>query len=539
MGTNKVTISDGYTLALADDVTKTSTSAAGWTLNNSTASYKTASNTAGYELKNNQINYVTAGGGETLVTVNGVKSLDGLALKDKVVTVSKAALGTNKVTISDGYTLALANDVTKTSTSAAGWTFNNSIATYKNAATNAGYVCDGKNISYVNASGGNDLITVSGVKSTKGLVLNDNVVTVSKAALNAKNVTVSDGYTLKLGDNVTKPKTTKAWSLSKTKATYKQTTAAGYTLADNAINYSKKSTVTLATVKGLKSGLKVSGGKISGVSIKGTTITLSKAALGTSKVTVSDGYTLKLGSNVTKSKTTKAWSLNETKATYKQTTTAGYNLADNAISYTKKSTKTLATATGVKSTKGISTKNNVVTLKVSSLNKKVTVNGSDYEFNFASGDYKKASIAGSKKADVITSRGKNISINGGAGDDTINLLGSATTVKGGAGNDIISGNGKGNYSLWGGADNDTLYSSSGADKFIYGKGDGKDIIFGFDDKDTLTLDNLDFTPSYSKNNGTITFKVDDGSITLKEFTATTFHINNDTYKISGSKFKKQ
>ncbi|MBQ6297517.1 MAG: hypothetical protein IJK81_07470 [Selenomonadaceae bacterium] len=540
LGTDKVTISDGYTLALANDVTKTSTTATGWTLNNSTATYKNATTNAGYVCDGKNISYVNASGGETLITVNGVKSLDGLALNGKVVTVSAKALGTDKVTISDGYTLALANDVTKTSTTAACWTLNGTTATYKNAATNAGYVCDGKNISYVNASGGETLVTVNGVKSTNGLALNGKVVTVSKAALNAKNVTVSDGYTLALGDNVTKPKNTKAWKLNKTTATYKQTTAAGYTLKDNAINYSKKSTATLATVKGLKSGLKVSDGKISGVSISGTKITLSKAALGTSKVTVSDGYTLALGKNVTKSTTSEKWSLNKNTATLKRTKTAGYNLADNAVSYSKKSTKTLATVTGVNSTKGISTKNNVVTLKASSLNKKVTVNGSGYEFNFASGDYKKASITGSKKADVITSRGKNISISGGAGDDTIKLLGSATTVKGGAGNDIISCNGKGNYSLWGGADNDTLYSSSGADKFIYGKGDGKDVIFGFDDKDTLTLDNLDFTTSYSKKNGTITLKVDGGgSVTLKEFTATTFHINDDTYKISGSKFKKQ
>jgi len=35
-------------------------------------------------------------------------------------------------------------------------------------------------------------------------------------------------------------------------------------------------------------------------------------------------------------------------------------------------------------------------------------------------------------------------------------------------------------------------------------------------------------------------KVDGGgSVTLKEFTATTFHINDETYKISGNKFVKK
>ena len=110
-------------------------------------------------------------------------------------------------------------------------------------------------------------------------------------------------------------------------------------------------------------------------------------------------------------------------------------------------------------------------------------------------------------------------------------------IDGGAGDDKLYG-GTGNNSLWGGAGNDTLYSGIGADKFIYGAGDGKDVIFGFDDKDTLTLDNLDFAASYSKKNQAVTFKVAGGSITLKDFTATTFHINGDIYKISGSKFKK-
>lgn len=95
----------------------------------------------------------------------------------------------------------------------------------------------------------------------------------------------------------------------------------------------------------------------------------------------------------------------------------------------------------------------------------------------------------------------------------------------------------GNDSLWGDKGNDTLLGGDGSDKFFYAKGDGKDIIYGFDDKDTLSLDDLDFTASCKSN--AVTIKFDDGSITLKEFTATTFHIDNDTYKISGSKFVKQ
>ena len=78
---------------------------------------------------------------------------------------------------------------------------------------------------------------------------------------------------------------------------------------------------------------------------------------------------------------------------------------------------------------------------------------------------------------------------------------------------------------------------TGADKFIYHSGEGKDIIFGFDNKDTLTLDNLNFTSSYNKSKGELVLKIGNGSVTFKDFSATTFHINNATYKISGSKLK--
>ena len=445
---------------------------------------------------------------ENLIAVSGVKSVDGISLNGNVVTLSKKSLGEDNVTVSEGYTLKLGSDVTKSKTTNA-WNLNKTTATYKQT-TSAGYTLKNNTITYTKKST-KTLATVKGVKNLGGISLKKKVITLSDSALNKGTVTVSGDYTLRLGSDVTKSKMTTAWNLNKTTATYKQTTSAGYTLKNNTITYTKKSTKTLATVKGVKN--------LGGISLKKKVITLSDSALNKGTVTVSGDYTLRLGSDVTKSKMTTAWNLNKTTATYKQTTSAGYTLKNNTITYTKKSTKTLATVKGVKNLGGISLKKKVITLKKSSLANKVTVNGSGYEFNFAAGDYKKTLITGSTGKDTITSHGKNLLIDGGAGDDK--LYG-----------------GTGNNSLWGGAGNDTLYSGIGADKFIYGAGDGKDVIFGFDDKDTLTLDNLDFAASYSKKNQAVTFKVAGGSITLKDFTATTFHINGDIYKISGSKFKK-
>ena len=443
---------------------------------------------------------------KTLIAVDGVKSLDGISLRGKTVTVSDASLNNKNVTVSNGYTLKLGSNVVKPATSKA-WSLSKTTASYKQTKT-AGYTLADNAITYSKKSS-TTLATVKGVKSLDGLKLSKKVITVSASALNKKSVTVSDGYTLKLGNDVTKTSTAKAWTLNKSTASYQQTTTAGYKLVDNAITYAKKSVETLATVKGVKS--------LDGLKLNKKIITISAAALNKKSVTVSDGYTLKLGSDVTKTSTAKAWTLNKTTASYNQTTSAGYKLADNSITYAKKSVETLATVKGAKSAKGLSVSGKKITLKNSALSDKVTVSGG-YEFDFAS-DYKNATITGGKSDDTITARGKNISINGSAGNDLL---------YGGAGKDTLIG-GKGDDSLWGNA---------GADTFIYSNGDGNDVICGFGDNDLLKITGA-FSTSYSKSKGEVYFKVDSGSITLHDFTATTFNVNGIAYKISGTKLSKK
>ncbi len=271
---------------------------------------------------------------------------------------------------------------------------------------------------------GETLITINGVKSLDGIKISGSTVTISKASLGTSKITISNGYTLKLGDDVSKSTVKQAWSLSGTTATYKQTTSAGYLLENNTITYTKKTTKTLATVKGVKStgGLKVSGKKI----------TVSNASLRQTKVTVSNGYTL----------------------------------SNNAITYSKKVAKTLATIKGVKATSGLSVNGKKITLKNSALNKKVTVSGSGYNFDFAK-DYTDASITGSKNADAITARGKNISIIGGKGNDTITNTGSNVLFdySNGDGNDLIKSFGS----------EDTISIASGKISGIAPS--GKDVVF--------------------------------------------------------------
>ena len=194
------------------------------------------------------------------------------------------------------------------------------------------------------------------------------------------------------------------------------------------------------------------------------------------------------------------------------------------------------------------------TLIVNDLSKSSVTAGSDIKVIDGSERTTKVKIIGNSKNNTITGGSSKDTIYGGAGNDKIyggesndSILGDAGNDRlygqggndklyGGAGDDKLYG-GAGNDSLWGGVGNDSLCGNSGADTFFYSSGDGKDTIVGFDNNDTLTLDGLTFTSSYK--NEVLTLNVKGGSVTLKDFTATTFHINDDTYKISGSKLVKK
>ena len=146
-------------------------------------------------------------------------------------------------------------------------------------------------------------------------------------------------------------------------------------------------------------------------------------------------------------------------------------------------------------------------------------------------------INATKRTTAVEITGNDLAntINGGSKNDTIYGAGGNDYLLGNAGNDKIYG-GTGDDNIWGGKGNDSLWGNAGKDTFVYMSGDGKDIIYGFDDNDLLQIMD-DFTPSYKDK--AVILTVGSGSITLKDFNASTFHINSDAYKISGSTLKKQ
>lgn len=148
------------------------------------------------------------------------------------------------------------------------------------------------------------------------------------------------------------------------------------------------------------------------------------------------------------------------------------------------------------------------------------------------------SIVGSAKNDTLSGYGGddtleggkgNDSLDGGAGSDILTGDDGNDSIDGGRGDDILTGD-KGNDKLWGGAGNDT---------FIYTPGDGNDVIFGFDDGDTLQIEDADFSKAtVSKNGEVVKLKIGAGSITFKDIDATTFHINDAEYQLTEVTNKK-
>ena len=150
-------------------------------------------------------------------------------------------------------------------------------------------------------------------------------------------------------------------------------------------------------------------------------------------------------------------------------------------------------------------------------------------------------LAGNALGNSIVGSAKNDTLSGYGGDDTLEGGKGNDSLDGGAGSDILTGD-KGNDKLWGGAGSDvltggkgsdSLWGDAGNDTFIYTPGDGNDVIFGFDDGDTLQIEDADFSKAtVSKNGEVVKLKIGAGSVTFKDIDATTFHINDAEYQLT-------
>ena len=507
LGSNKVTISDGYTLKLGSNVSAPSSVKASY----SNGTYTTAGKSAGYTLANNSITY--SAGTTKEIKLSGVDddaTIDNFYLKGTTLTVGKAAVqtdGTPVKLLTSGYTLKLGKGMTSSKTVEASY----SNGTFTSAGTTDGYMLASDKKSITCTAATSKTIKLSGVDddaTVDNFYLKGTTLTIGKDAVQTDGTPVkllTSGYTLKLGKGMTSSKTVKA---SYSNGTY--TTAgksAGYTLANNSITYSA------GTTKEIKLSGVDDDATVDNFYLKGTTLTVGKDAVqtdGTPVKLLTSGYTLKLGKGMTSSKTVEASYSNGT-----------FTSAGTTDAYTLSSNKKSITCTAGTSE----------TITVSGINS--TINSS------SSGSGK---VTGGNRNEYISVSGGNYTVLGNGGNDVILGGASADSLDGGDGNDILDG-GAGNDTLWGGAGNDTLWGGAGSDTFVYTAGEGKDYIMDFTNNDMLQILNADGAQgsfgSSAFSDSTLTLNISGGgSVVFRNINASTgFNINGTTRTISNGRLK--
>lgn len=145
---------------------------------------------------------------------------------------------------------------------------------------------------------------------------------------------------------------------------------------------------------------------------------------------------------------------------------------------------------------------------------------------------------GTAKADTFSNSSSNILLKGMGGNDTIANYAANVTINGGAGHDSITLDKSKNVTVIGGTGNDTVTSSStNGVLYQYANGDGKDVISGFNRKDTIQVTN-GTVKSVQTSGGNTIITIGTGSITLEKYTSAVNLVdrNNSTIKVSSKTF---
>ena len=148
----------------------------------------------------------------------------------------------------------------------------------------------------------------------------------------------------------------------------------------------------------------------------------------------------------------------------------------------------------------------------------VLSNAAGYKFEISEDSYAfGTTFKGSGSKDVVTNNAEYLMIDGGAGSDSIVNNAENVTVDGGAGNDKIINNST-NVEITGGKGNDNITVSGGEQAgniFSYSNGDGKDILYGFTETDSIKIADGSAVEANIDGND-IEFKIGNGLITIKD-----------------------
>ena len=569
LGTDTVNISNGYSLALGDDVTISKRTAAAWSLNGTTATYKSEYTSEGYSLNNNQITYTKATTPD-IINVTGVKSISGLSVNNKLVTIFSSALNNSNITITNAYTLKLESNVQKVVTTEAGWSISGTTATYKSSSNTAGYrlSSDSKSVEYVAASGGETLITISGLKenaNVNDIVINGNSVIIPATMVGATEATITGGsYTLVIEGSNTGDDSVEGGDSTPTIESGGSTTETidggsstptieGGGSTEPIDGGSSTPTIeggdTTETINGGSSTPTIKGGDTTETINSGTSTPTNPTISGGGNDTISTSTTTITNSSANKfelpSDVDNVDASSRTKAIIITGNSSSNVIVGGKGSDTIDGGKGNDTLTGGKG-------NDVFVYSSGDGNDVITDYSSGDKIRITNGKVDKVKVEGidviltigSGSLTVKNARGQKLSIVNSAGKSLSTVVGSKSTLEITNDSDStleadsktkvinastrsesieITGNklsnsitgGKSSDTLIGGKGNDTLTGGAGKNVFIYTKGDGNDVITDYKaGSDKINISTGSITSSSIKGNDVI-LKIGNGTSRLK------------------------
>ena len=153
-------------------------------------------------------------------------------------------------------------------------------------------------------------------------------------------------------------------------------------------------------------------------------------------------------------------------------------------------------------------------------------NGNDTIFSHSDWEgtsFQSNSILAGPGDDIIISQAVNETIYGGKGKDRLGIYGNNTKAYGEEDDDVIMLSGTSGNLVNGGLGNDIIILEGAQNSIIeYRTGDGKDVIFGYDESDRINITG-DYVTSASGND--VTLNIGTGAIILNEVLGKTININ--------------
>ena len=495
-----------------------------WSLKSGVATYY-ETYSAGATLDEDAIVYRTAGS-SSLFTIGNVATTSGLSVDTRYNSVTVAAKSLNKqtVTISSGYDLELADDVTLTEIKDT-WVNSGTNYAYQTNATTAGYDLTDNKITYVKAAAGTTVVELGGLKSAP--TLSESTVTLSadNFYLNASVVSNAGKYSFDLDEGNYSLKSFSGTASADTVRNFGSSiSVAGGAGKDYLHNESNTSRVTLSggadndtlendsryatldggagndSINNISDNVLISGGvgndfiENTGekVTIAGGTgvDTISNRS---DNVSISGGEgsdsIYNDGSNVTISGGADNDSIENStnSANILFQYSGGNDIIEgfNETSTLQLTSDTITSAYSDGTDAFLTIGNNIVTIKGLSFFTNV-INVMDAKGKTSS--YTINLLKGTNAADNLPNDNSNLTIQALGGDDTVENTGNNVTISGGVGNDSISNTGS-EVSINGGAGNNEIDFNGGAG-FTVNTGEGNDSIYVSDSIASFKVENF-------------------------------------------------